>query len=90
MPPPLAAEATLEKSVPLLLELPDELLPQPAARITLPSATASAAIFLLFPTASPPQCRPQWVKTRASSRGNMSGRCPEYGDWPARKITIGD
>src|ERR1700722_110359 len=59
MPPPLAAEVTLEKSVPLLLEPPDELLPQPAARITLPSATAMAAIFLLFRTISPPHCRPQ-------------------------------
>jgi hypothetical protein len=54
MPPPLAAEVTLEKSGPLLLELPEELLPHPAARITLPSAAATAAIFLLFPTISPP------------------------------------
>src|SRR5580693_3361008 len=93
MPPPWAAEVTVDQFFPPLLEPPDELVPQPAARTTLLAATATAANFLdllLSPTISPPNTGPNWVRTGASSRGKMTGRCPKYNDWPARMLTIGD
>jgi hypothetical protein len=73
MPPPLAAEVTLAQSVPLLLELPEELLPQPAARMTVPSAAATAAILPLFPTISPPHMPPLIGLRLEHRRGR---RCP--------------
>jgi hypothetical protein len=56
MPPPAAAEVTVDRFVELVLAAPEELLPHPAASTAQPSAAAIAAPAFFLCTFTPPTC----------------------------------